>query len=121
MENRHFKENKWRVSPYNFVEEGTETLDLPKKGEIHDATLRDGEQTPGVEFSKEDKIRIAQKLDEVGIERIEAGMAVVFVEEFPANKEDINLCVKGRIFTLAGGIAVDIDKASECGALGVLL
>ena len=52
-------------------------MDLPEKVEIHDATLRDGEQTPGVVFSVDDKIAIAQKLSEVGVERIEAGMPAV--------------------------------------------
>lgn len=121
MENRHFKENKWWVSPYNFVEEVTETLDLPKKVEIHDATLRDGEQTPGVVFSKEDKIRIAQKLDEVGIERIEAGMPAVSEEDFQAIKEISNLGLKARIFTFARAMPIDIDKAIDCGADGVVI
>ena len=53
MKNRYFKENSWWVSPYNFVEEVRESFDLPKKVEIHDATLRDGEQTPGVVSRKE--------------------------------------------------------------------
>ena len=58
-ENRHIRENAWWVSPYNFVDEVRGQLSLPEKVEIHDATLRDGEQTPGVVFRKEDKIRIA--------------------------------------------------------------
>ena len=47
-------------------------FDLPKKVEIHDATLRDGEQTPGVVFSPEDKIAMAEMMSDVGIDRIEA-------------------------------------------------
>ena len=48
MNSKYFQEDKWWVSPYNFVDEVTAKFDLPQKVEIHDATLRDGEQTPGV-------------------------------------------------------------------------
>lgn len=41
--------------------------------EIYDTTLRDGSQTEGISFSLEDKLRIAQKLDEFGIKYIEGG------------------------------------------------
>lgn len=44
-----------------------------KKIELYDTTLRDGAQTEGVSFSVNDKIRIAQKLDEIGVHYIEGG------------------------------------------------
>ena len=53
------KGNDWWVSPYNVAPEVTSKMNLPEKVEIHDATLRDGEQTPGIVFSVEDKIAIA--------------------------------------------------------------
>ena len=39
-----------------------------KKIKIFDTTLRDGEQTPGVNLSIDDKVRIAKKLDEMGVD-----------------------------------------------------
>ena len=72
MRETYKEDGKWWVSPYNFVPEVRKDLLLPPKVEIHDATLRDGEQTPGVVFSVDDKIAIAQKMDEIGVERIEA-------------------------------------------------
>ena len=54
---KHYKEDKYWVSPYNFHPEVTGELNLPEKVEIHDATLRDGEQTPGLVFSVEEKER----------------------------------------------------------------
>ena len=121
MENRHIQEEMWWVSPYNFVDEVRAGLDLPKKVEIHDATLRDGEQTPGVVFRKDDKVRIAQKLDEVGIERIEAGMPAVSEEDFAAIKEITRLGLKAKIYAFARAMTVDIDKAVECGCHGVVI
>ncbi len=45
--------------------------------EICDVTLRDGEQTPGVSFTRDEKMTIAHALDEIGVEVIEAGFPVV--------------------------------------------
>ncbi len=121
MGNRYFEENKWWVSPYNFIENVTDTFDLPEKVEIHDATLRDGEQTPGVVLRKADKVRIAQELDHVGIERIEAGMPAVSEEDFQAIKAISQLGLKAKIFTFARALPIDIDKAIDCGADGVVI
>lgn len=121
MENKHLHENKWWVSPYNFVDDVVNNFDIPDKVEIHDATLRDGEQTPGVVFRKEDKIRIAQMLDEVGVERIEAGMPAVSEEDFHAIKEISKLGLNAKIFTFARALTIDIDKAIDCGAHGVVI
>ena len=49
--------------------------------EICDVTLRDGEQTPGVSFSCEEKIEVAEMLDATGVEVIEAGFPVVSQNE----------------------------------------
>jgi hypothetical protein len=72
MDERYYREDNWWISHYNFHEDVLKTLELPEKVEIHDATLRDGEQTPGVVMSVEDKVAIAAKLDEIGIDRIKA-------------------------------------------------
>jgi len=121
MENLWLQEGKWWVSPYNFVEEVKKDFELPNKVVIHDATLRDGEQTPGVVFRKEDKIKIAQKLDEVGVERIEAGMPAVSEEDFEAIKIITKLGLKSKIFAFARAMNGDIDKAIDCGADGVVI
>jgi isopropylmalate/homocitrate/citramalate synthase len=121
MTDKYFRENEWWVSPYNFVPEVRGTFDLPEKVSIHDATLRDGEQTPGVVFSVADKIAIAEKLDEVGVERIEAGMPAVSEQDFEAIKRISKLGLKAKIYTFARAINSDIDKALECGCHGVII
>jgi isopropylmalate/homocitrate/citramalate synthase len=121
MNNKYYRENEWWVSPYNFVPEVRGTFDLPEKVSIHDATLRDGEQTPGVVFSIADKIAIAEKLDEVGVDRIEAGMPAVSEQDFEAIKRISKLGLKARIYTFARAMNTDIDKALECGCHGVIV
>jgi len=114
-------EGKWWVSPYDFKPEVVATRRPPRKVLIHDATLRDGEQTPGVVFHKEDKVRIAKALDAVGVDRIEAGMPAVSSEDFEAIVEIASLGLKAKVFTFARAMTEDIDKAVACGAHGVVI
>lgn len=121
MRENHYEEDKWWVSPYNFVPEVRKELLLPPRVQIHDATLRDGEQTPGVVFSVDDKIKIAMKMDEIGVDRIEAGMPAVSPQDAEAIKEISRLGLKSKIFTFARAMKQDIDMALECGAHGVII
>src|SRR5580700_6111229 len=121
MNDKYFRENEWWVSPYNFVPEVRNTYQLPKSVSIHDATLRDGEQTPGVVMSIAEKVEIAEKLDEIGVDRIEAGMPAVSDQDFQAIKEISRLGLKSRIYAFVRAMNADIDKAVECGCHGVII
>ncbi len=121
MNEKYFRENEWWVSPYNFVPEVRDQFQLPERVSIHDATLRDGEQTPGVVYSIADKIAIAEKLAEIGVDRIEAGMPAVSEQDFEAIKQIYRLGLKSKIYTFARAINADIDKAVECGCHGVII
>ena len=121
MRENHFEDGKYWVSPYNFEPEVRKSMDLPEKVDIHDATLRDGEQTPGVVFSVDDKVAIAQKLSEVGVERIEAGMPAVSPQDEQAIKEITKLKLNSKIYTFARALKADIDMALACGADGVII
>jgi methanogen homocitrate synthase len=121
MSTQYRRDNEWWVSPYNLYPEVQNTYQLPQKVSIHDATLRDGEQTPGVVMTVADKVELAEKLAEVGVERIEAGMPAVSDMDFQAIKEIARLGLKSRIYTFARAMQADIDKALECGAHGVII
>ena len=100
---------KWYVSEYNFVDEVRKGMRLPRKVTITDATLRDGEQMAGVVFTKEDKIEIARKLDELGVHRIEAGFPAVSQEDERALKAIVKEGLKAKVTALAVGIKEHID------------
>lgn len=121
MRETYFEDGKWWVSPYNFVPEVRGQLQLPPRVQIHDATLRDGEQTPGVVFSVDDKLAIASKLSEIGVERIEAGMPAVSAQDADAIGRICKLGLGSKIFTFARALKHDIDMALECGADGVII
>jgi len=57
-------------------------------------------------------------LEEVGVDRIEAGMPAVSEEDFEAIKEISNLGLKARIYTFARAMNADIDKRSNAAPTG---
>ncbi|MDK2891708.1 homocitrate synthase family protein [Methanohalophilus sp.] len=82
--------------------------------EICDVTLRDGEQTPGVAFTKEEKMDLASELDSIGIEVIEAGFPVVSSSEKEIVKTISNMGLDANICCLSRSIVTDVDAALEC-------
>ena len=72
MTDTPWKTDNWHTSPWNFAPEVTVDWNFPEKIQIHDVTLRDGEQQAGLAFNFDDKIRIAEGLAEAGVHRIEA-------------------------------------------------
>lgn len=119
MSTGYFTEGAWWASPYN--EKPEVAARPPRPVEIHDATLRDGEQTPGVVFSQDDKLRIAEKLIEAGVTRIEAGMPAVSKADFDAIAQISKRFPEAKIFSFARATRGDIDMALDCGAKGVVI
>jgi isopropylmalate/homocitrate/citramalate synthase len=114
-----YKTDKWWTAPLNFLSEVRSALKLPKKVVIHDITLRDGEQQAGVVFNKEDKIKIAKMLDEVGVHRIEAGMPAVSKEDKEAVKAIAHNGLNAEVFSFCRCMKRDVDLALECDVDGV--
>lgn len=112
---------RWWTSPYNYTEEARDRMRLPERVRFHDATLRDGEQTPGVVFTPADKVEIAKALDAIGVDRIEAGMPAVSKDDFNAVKEIAALGLSADIMVFSRAMAKDIDDAVACGVDGVIL
>lgn len=98
-----WKTEGWWTSPFNFRPEVRSLLDLPARIAFHDVTLRDGEQTPGVVFRKDDKIRIAELLDEAGVDRIEVAMPAVTEEDADAVEAVSALGPRADVYRLLPG------------------
>lgn len=88
---------------------------------IIDTTLRDGEQTAGVVFSKHEKIRIAKMLDEIGIPEIEVGMPSLGELEREIIKEIVKLNLNCKLFAFCEANPQDINYAAECGIENVVI
>ena len=82
---------------------------------VVDTTLRDGEQTAGVVFSNEEKVRIARYLDEIGIDQIEAGIPVMGGFEKDCIKEIVGLGLKASIMAWNRAVIADIKESLQCG------
>ena len=82
--------------------------------EILDSTLREGEQTPGVTFSVNEKIIIAQLLDEFGVDIIEAGHPRVSEDIYRGVTEITNQGFKAEVLAHCRAMKEDIDIALSC-------
>ncbi len=116
-----WKTDNWFVSSWNYLEEVTKDFHPPKKVKIHDITLRDGEQQAGIIFTKDDKIRIAEKLAEVGVHRIEAGMPAVSPMDEAAIKEIVKRDLGSEIFCFTRCMVDDVKRAVDCGVRGIVI
>lgn len=81
---------------------------------VFDTTLRDGEQTPGIAFTFEQKIEIARQLSAIGVHAIEAG----FPASSKAEKETVaairELGLSSKICGLARSVKADVDTCLDC-------
>ena len=81
--------------------------------EIFDTTLRDGEQVPGCKLDSKTKLVIAEQLDLLGVDVLEAGFPISSPGDFKA-VEDISRLVKNaRVCGLTRAVKKDIDVAAE--------
>ena len=80
---------------------------------IFDTTLRDGEQCPGASMTFEEKIEVAELLDEMGVDIIEAGFPIASQGDFESVSEVAKRAKKAVIAGLARAAMKDIDRCAE--------
>lgn len=96
-------------------------LETGAKIYIVDTTLRDGEQTAGVVFSNEEKIRIAKYLDEIGIDQIEVGIPVMGGDEKKCITEIAHMGLKPSIMAWNRAVIADLKESLDCGVDAVAI
>ncbi|UPQ76483.1 MULTISPECIES: 2-isopropylmalate synthase [Chryseobacterium] len=84
-----------------------------EKVEIFDTTLRDGEQVPGCKLNTEQKMAIAEKLDELGVDIIEAGFPISSPGDFHSVSEISKLVKNAKVCGLTRANQKDIEVAAE--------
>ena len=92
-----------------------------KKIYIVDTTLRDGEQTAGVVFANQEKIRIAKYLDQLGVDQIEVGVPVMGGDEKQAIREICKLGLRASIMAWNRAVVSDIQESVDCGVDAVAI
>ncbi len=98
----------------DFIQRAVKKTKLPKQVRIFDTTLRDGEQTPGVSFTPDQKILIARQLDKLGVDTIEAGTPASSDGERKAVAAIAKAGLNAEICGLARPIKKDVDAALGC-------
>lgn len=121
MSDSPWKTGSFFSSPWNYLPEVTETFQLPENIQIHDVTLRDGEQQAGIVFTADDKMRIAEALSEAGIHRIEAGLPAVSPADAEAVKRIATAGFDAEIYAFSRCMISDVELALECGVSGVIM
>lgn len=86
---------------------------------IDDTTLRDGEQTAGVVFSREEKIAIARMLDAIGVQEIECGIPAMGPEEQASVRALVDLGLNARLITWNRAVVSDIQASIDAGVTAV--
>jgi len=121
MAGEPWRTDRWFTSPWNFVPEVRDQLSLPATLQVHDVTLRDGEQQAGVVLNSDDKVRIAEALAEAGVHRIEAGLPAVSKADDDAVRRIVKLGLPSRIYAFSRCTLDDVRRAADCGVSGVVM
>ena len=82
-----------------------------RKIRVFDTTLRDGEQSPGATMTTAEKVRVAQELDALGVDVIEAGFAVSSPQEFESVVAVAAAVQRPIVASLARATNADVDRA----------
>ena len=80
---------------------------------IFDTTMRDGEQSPGASMNLEEKLRLAEVLEAMGVDVIEAGFAIASNGDFEAIREVSKIVTESVVCSLARSALGDVDRAAE--------
>jgi len=94
---------------------------IPPRIEVWDETLRDGEQMPGVHFSPNEKLRIAEELSDIGVGVINAGIPVVSDEEARAVRDVASAGLRAHILAAARTVPSDVDAVIKSGATHIAI
>src|SRR6516164_5023001 len=80
---------------------------------IFDTTLRDGEQCPGATMTYEEKLEVAELLDQMGVDIIEAGFPIASEGDFAAVQEIARRTKNAVVCGLSRAASKDIDRCAE--------
>jgi len=84
----------------------------PSRVHIFDTTLRDGEQAPGCSMTVGEKLRMAEKLAELGVDIMEAGFPIASAGDFEAVQK-VSREVSIKVAALARATTLDVERAAK--------
>lgn len=104
---------KWATSWHNFVTDVTKDLAFPEKIQIEDWTLEgDGEDMPGMVFTRNEREEIARALDDIHVHRMNAGFITgLFPDDVEPTKAIVHLGLDAKVEVKVSVSKADIDLA----------
>ena len=85
---------------------------IPERVHIFDTTLRDGEQAPGCSMTMAEKLRMAHKLGELGVDIMEAGFPIASIGDFESVQK-VSREVSVKVAALARATTLDVERAAK--------
>ena len=99
---------------HNYLVESGIAAGIPKGIQIWEETLRDGEQTPGVAYTPEEKLQIARLLDEIHVPIMDVGIPVVSKEAARGVRAIAHAGLDAIVLAAARTVRKDIDACIDC-------
>jgi isopropylmalate/homocitrate/citramalate synthase len=112
--------DKYWITDFNYLDEVRSQFHLPERVYIHDVTLREAEQAPHVALRPDEKIRIFQALDDMGVHSVEI-FPIISPDDTELAKELVKMPRKAKVFFLCRWHEKEVDFALETGADGVII
>ncbi len=91
--------DRWWVSPLNYDSKLRESLTIPKRVYVRDSTIREGEETPGVYYTLNQKIKIVEKLEAIGVDHIDCGYIGQVKEQWELANQIKELGIKLKTYS----------------------
>jgi len=112
--------DKYWITDFNYLDEVRGQFHLPDRAYIHDVTLREAEQAPHVVLRPDEKMRIFEALDDMGVHSVEI-FPLVSDDDKELAKEMVKMPRQAKVFFLCRWNEWEIDFALEAGADGVVI
>src|SRR5438309_9320235 len=106
---------EWCVSELIWTGELNDAYAIGGRVGLYDTTLRDGEQTVGVVLDPEQKLEIARLLDDLGIDRIEAGFPRVSDDDWRAVQLIAEAGLRAEVWGFSRAVPADLEALVELG------
>lgn len=116
---KYFDNDRIWASPLNYMSAMGQPIDKPIY--IHDVTLRDGEQAPGVCFTVDERLRIGRALSELGVKRIEAGLPTVSEQVAESITKLVSMNLDAEVVAFARAHPADIEASLKCGVGSIVV
>jgi len=112
--------DKWRVSPFAWNDEIRKELHIPKRVHIRSTDPRHADDHPGIVLSIEEKVKMAEVLDELGVEELDCGWPAMVQQDCDfikaLSKAGLKIKKSGVVRIIAEDVKKEMDIVAESGA-----